>query len=228
MNGKLIVIEATDGCGKATQTNELYKKLNRKGYKVKKIEFPDYKSDSSALIKMYLNGDFGNKPEDVNAYVSSTFYAVDRFASYKRYWKSFLADGGIVLCDRYTTSNMIHQGVKIKDQDKKDSYLNWLWDFEFNIFNLPVPDCVIFLDIPFEKSLELIKNRNKEKDNNSNDIHEKDINYLKDSYYNALYIAEKYSWHKINCIKDNKLRTIEDIHTEIYEFLKNHIIGGNN
>ncbi len=129
--GKLIVIEGSDGSGKATQTKKLYDKLVKENKNVKKVEFPNYESESSALIKMYLNGEFGKEPDSVNPYVSSTFYAVDRFASYKKDWEEFYLKGGIIIADRYTTSNMIHQAAKIKDVQAKDNFLNWLWDFEF-------------------------------------------------------------------------------------------------
>jgi dTMP kinase len=218
MKGKLIVIEGSDGSGKATQTKELYNKMLEKNYKIKKVEYPNYKSESSALIKMYLNGEFGSNPEDVNSYVSSTFYAVDRFASYKKDWEKFYNNGGIILADRYTTSNMIHQGAKIDDKCEKEKFLHWLWNFEFNKFKLPKPDCVIFLDMPPEYSVKLINDRNENKD-----IHEKDINYLVKSYKNALYIMDKYNWVRIKCIKDGKLRTIKDIHNEIYNIIENLI-----
>jgi len=149
MKGKLIIIESgADASGKATQTNKLYERLVQEGYKVKKITFPNYDSDSSALVKMYLNGDFGKDPNDVSPYVASTFYAVDRFASYRTEWGQAYNDGWIILADRYTTSNMVHQAAKIKDMEEKDRFLDWLWNFEFEIYKLPVPDCVIFLDMP--------------------------------------------------------------------------------
>lgn len=218
MKGKLIIIESgTDGSGKATQAQLLYNKLKEKYNTVKKITFPNYESDASAPVKMYLNGDFGKNPMDVNPYVASSFYTIDRFASYKTEWKEFYDNGGIIISDRYTTSNMVHQASKIDNLEEKDSYLNWLFDFEYIKFGLPLPDCVIFLDMPPEYSKQLMDHRaNKFTGEAEKDIHEKDTNYLINSYNNALYIAEKYNWSKIDCINQDKLRTAEDINGEVY------------
>jgi len=149
MKGKLIIIESgADASGKATQTNKLYERLVQEGYKVKKITFRTMTAILQLWLKMYLNGDFGKDPNDVSPYVASTFYAVDRFASYRTEWGQAYNDGWIILADRYTTSNMVHQAAKIKDMEEKDRFLDWLWNFEFEIYKLPVPDCVIFLDMP--------------------------------------------------------------------------------
>ncbi|HHX17411.1 MAG TPA: thymidylate kinase [Clostridium sp.] len=221
MRGKLIIIESgSDASGKATQTEKLFKRLICENYKVKKITFPDYESDSSALVKMYLNGDFGKNPEDVNPYAASTFYAVDRFASYKTKWGKNYENGEIILADRYTTSNMVHQAAKIQNLSEKDAFLDWLWDFEFNMYNLPVPDCVFFLDMPPKYSKVLMDKRmNKITGEEKKDIHERNYKYLEDSYNNSLYIAKKYNWLRIDCIKGGQLRTIEDIHDTIYNKL---------
>lgn len=216
--GKLIVLEACDGSGKATQTKKLYERLIDEGYDVLKVEYPNYESDSSALIKMYLNGEFGDKPEDVNAYAASTFYAVDRYASFKKQWKSFYDKGGIILADRYTTSNMVHQAAKIDNLEEKDKFLNWLWDLEFNLMGLPVPDIVIFLNMPPEYSKELIFNRkNKFTGEEEKDIHEKNEDFLIHSYENACAIAKKYNWNGIDCVSDGNIKTIDEIHDKIYE-----------
>ena len=139
MEGKLIIIESgSDSSGKATQSKKLYEKLKLNGYNVRKIEYPNYKSDSSALVKMYLNGDFGKNPEDVDPYVASTFYAVDRYASFKTEWEKFYVEGGIVIADRFTTSNMVHQAAKLEGEDK-NKFLDWLWNLEFNMYKLPTP-----------------------------------------------------------------------------------------
>ncbi len=223
--GSLIVVEGCDGSGKATQTEKLYRKLLEEKYKVKKIEYPNYESDSSALVKMYLNGDFGNRPEDVNPYVSSTFYAVDRFASYKTQWKDFYEDGGIIIADRYTTANMVHQASKIKNEDEKVKFLNWLWDFEFRIFGLPIPDCVIFLDMPPEYSKKLMEERaNKITGDQNKDIHEKDYEYLVNSYNNSCYVAEKYKWHRVKCVESGNIKTIEGINQEIFNLIEKTIL----
>ncbi|MBD5640239.1 thymidylate kinase [Clostridium botulinum] len=222
--GRLIVIEGSDGSGKATQTKKLYDKLVKQNKKVKKVEFPNYKSESSALIKMYLSGEFGKNPDSVNPYASSTFYAVDRFASYKKDWEEFYLKGGIIIADRYTTSNMIHQAAKIKEVQAKDKFLNWLWDFEFEKFNLPVPDCVIFLDMPPKCSKSLMETRNnKFTGEKEKDIHENNYEYLLDSYNNSKYISEKYGWNRIECTNEDKIKSIDQINDDIIKVITKYI-----
>ncbi len=224
MKGKLIIIEGSDGSGKATQTKKLYDRLEENNYNIKKVEFPNYNSESSALVKMYLRGDFGKSATDVDPYVCSTFFAVDRYASFKTEWEKFYNEGGIVICDRYTTSNMIHQASKM-EIDERDKYLDWLNDFEFNLYKIPEPDCVIFLDVPVEVSINLMKDRNnKITGENKKDIHESDIEYLRKSYENSLYIAKKYNWHRINCVDGSNMRSIDDIHEEIFKVIKNKFL----
>lgn len=229
--GKLIVIESgTDSSGKATQAKLLYQKLVEKGYRVMKVEFPDYKSKSSSLIKMYLNGEFGEKPDDVNPYASSTFYAVDRYASFKKIWKDFYDEGGIILADRYTTSNMIHQASKFNNEKDKEEYLNWLTDLEFEKIGLPKPDGVIFLDVDPEISFKLMENRkNKFTGEDKKDIHETAKDYLTKTYHNACCLSKLYNWEIINCIENNKIRSIENISTDVYDkakrILSNDIIS---
>lgn len=225
MKGKLIIIEGSDGSGKATQTKKLYDRLEQNNYNIKKVEFPNYDSESSALVKMYLRGDFGKHAEDVDPYICSTFFAVDRYASFKTEWEEFYNDGGIIICDRYTTSNMIHQASKM-EVEERDKYLEWLNDLEFNLYKIPKPDCVIFLDVPVEMSQKLMKDRNNKITGESEkDIHESDFDYLKKSYENSLYIAKKYDWQRINCIKDDNMRTIDDIHEEIYSIVEAKILN---
>mgnify|MGYP000916165368 FL=1 len=221
MKGKLVIIEGVDSSGKATHAKMLYERLLKENKEVKKVEFPNYSSDSSALVKMYLNGEFGNKPEDVNPYAASVFFAIDRFASYKTLWKDFYENGGIVVSDRYTMSNMIHQAAKIKDADEKKAFLDWLWDLEFIKLGIPVPDCVIFLDMPPESALSLMKNRkNKITGLSQKDIHERNIEYLKKSYKNACEVARLYGWNHVCCVKDGIIRSIDDIHKEIYSIVR--------
>ncbi|EPY2278713.1 dTMP kinase [Clostridium sporogenes] len=222
--GRLIVIEGSDGSGKATQTKKLYDKLVKQNKKVKKVEFPNYKSESSSLIKMYLSGEFGKNPDSVNPYASSTFYAVDRFASYKKHWEEFYLNGGIIIADRYTTSNMIHQAAKIKEVQAKDKFLNWLWDFEFQKFNLPVPDCVIFLDMPPKCSKSLMETRNnKFTGEKEKDIHENNYEYLLESYNNSKYISEKYGWNRIECTNKDKIKSIDQINDDIIKVITKYI-----
>ncbi|MCB8816605.1 dTMP kinase [Desulfosporosinus shakirovi] len=225
MKGKLIVIEAGDGSGKATQTKLLFDKLSLYNYNVKHVEFPDYQSKSSALIKMYLNGEFGNNPNDVNPYAASTFYATDRYASYKKKWGDFYQSGGIILADRYTTSNMVHQAAKIINPDERDEYLNWLWDLEFVKFKLPVPDCVIFLDMHPQYSQILINNRSNKFGDGEKDIHERNYDYLVHSYNNATQIRASFGWEMVNCVHNGQLRSKEDIHRDIYGIVTKVIHG---
>ncbi|MHC1720178.1 MAG: dTMP kinase [Clostridiaceae bacterium] len=223
--GKVIVIEGSDGSGKATQTKALFERLVKDGQAIKKVEYPNYGSNSSALVKMYLNGEFGSSPNDVNAYAASSFYAVDRYASYKKDWEDFYLKGGNVIADRYTTSNMIHQASKIEDDAERELFLEWLWDYEFVKIGLPVPDCVIFLDVDPSCSLRLMEKRtNKINGFEEKDIHEKDTAFLEKSYISSRMVAEKYGWTRINCIDSGRLRTVEDIHEEIYSIVRNKIM----
>ena len=215
MNGKLYVIEGVDGSGKAPQTELLYQALLAEGKPVRKVSFPDYDSPSSSLIKMYLNGEFGTDPQSVNAFATSVFFAVDRFASFRKDWREFYENGGIIIADRYVTSNLVHQAGKISDAAEKERYIQWLSDLEYNIFGLPKPDRVIFLDMPPAYSLKLRQQRNELKQGLTADIHEADQTYLQNAYENAIGIAKHQEWHTISCVADDKIRTIEDIHAEI-------------
>ena len=217
MLGKLFVIEGVDGSGKATQTDLLYQALQNEGKTVRKISFPNYDSPSSSLIKMYLNGEFGTDPQAVNAYATSVFFAVDRFASFRTDWHSFYEDGGIIIADRYVTSNFVHQAGKIEDVAEKERYIQWLSHLEYDIFGLPRPDCVIFLDMPPAYSLRLRQQRNTLKQGLTHDIHEEDQGYLYQAYENATAIAQHQAWHVINCVADYEIRTIEEIHQEIMQ-----------
>ena len=217
--GKLIIIEAGDGSGKATQTKALYDHLVRDGYRVHRIEFPDYEADSSMLVRMYLRGDFGGHAEDVNAFAASTFFAVDRYASFRMKWKEFYDNGDIILADRYTTSNMVHQAVKLTDTKEREAFLDWLWDFEFVKIGLPVPDKVVFLDMDPHVADKLIAARAKET-GAEKDIHEKDTSYLHRCHAAYLELAEKYDWSKVICSEDGEPRSIAAIHDEVYEAVK--------
>ncbi len=216
--GRLIVIEGVDGSGKETQTKALYERLKADGEDIIKISYPRYDKESSALVKMYLRGDFGSDPEAISPYIASTFYAVDRYASYKEDYEEFYKEGGMVLVDRYTTSNMVHQASKIMDAQERERFLEWLWNYEFQLYGLPVPDLVFFLDIPMEINQGLREGRlNKSTGEEEQDIHELDGEYLKKSYENALTLVDRYGWQRISCLREGRLRTIEDIHGEIYK-----------
>ena len=222
--GKLFVIDGTDGSGKQTQSNLLKERLKKDGIDFKSVSFPNYDSPSSTLVKMYLEGDFGENQKDVSPYIASTFYAADRYATYKKDFEEYYNNGGIIIADRYTTSNMIHQAGIIKDKQEREKFLKWLWDFEFNLYGLPIPTEVIFLNMPPDYTEKLIQDReNKITHEKEKDIIEKNKQNTIDAYNNALELVKKYNWYEVKCVKDDKIRTIEDINDEIYELVKKKI-----
>ncbi len=212
--GKLIVIEGTDGSGKSTQFRLLSEHLEKDKVAFKHLVFPRYSEDSSALIRMYLGGQFGKKPTDVNAYAASSFYAVDRYASYKMDWGQWYESGGLVLSDRYTTSNAVHQASK-ESAERREDFLHWLYDFEYAKLELPQPDLVIYLDVPTDFTEKMLRHR--EADTNTKaDIHEQDMQYLATCRETGRTAASYYGWRVISCVKDGAMRSMEDIHEEIY------------
>lgn len=218
--GKLFVIDGTDGSGKQTQFDLLKKKLNEKGIEYITISFPNYDSPSSSLVKMYLSGEFGANAKDVSPYIASTFYAADRYATYQKELKDYYEKGGIILADRYTTANMVHQAGKIKDKEERKKFLDWLWELEFNLYKIPIPTKTFFLNMPVEYSLKLIQNReNKFTKEKEKDIHERDTQHLIDSYNAACDVAKDYNWCEIKCVKNNQLRTTDEISEEIFSKL---------
>ena len=211
--GKLIVIEGLDGSGKSTQLDLLKQNLENAGIDCRSVSFPDYESNSSALVKMYLNGEFGKKPDDVNAFAASVFYTVDRYASYKSVWGEYYDNGGTVVSGRYTTSNAVHQASKLPENKWKE-FLSWLYDFEYGKIGIPKPDKVIFLDMPIEVSQKLLSKRY-DGDNSKKDIHESDTEYLDRCRKAALFTANYSGWEIIPCSKDGNARTIEDISKDV-------------
>ena len=219
--GILITIDGLDGSGKQTQSEYLYENLKNAGYPVKLISFPDYESPSSALVKMYLGGEFSRDPDFVNAYAASSFFAVDRYASFARDWKKDYDNGSIILANRYTSANAVHQLSKL-DESEYDSFLDWLMDYEYNKLGIPKPDAVIYLCVPPEVSQKMIQHRCDET-GAEKDIHESNKKHLENSYRAALYSAEKLGWIKIDCAVNGELRSREDIQNEIIEKLKDII-----
>lgn len=211
--GKLIVIEGTDGSGKSTQFRLLTEKLQAQNIPFQKLVFPQYNEPSSALIRMYLGGEFGTKPTDVNAYAASAFYAVDRYASYKKVWGEWYENGGLVVSDRYTTSNAVHQASK-EPEEKRESFLKWLYELEYDHMGLPRPDLTIYLDVPTDFTEKLLRGR-EQSTNTHADIHEADTAYLATCRRMGKTAAKYYGWTVINCVCDGKMRSIEDIHEEI-------------
>lgn len=219
MGGKLIVIEGLDGSGKATQTKLLYEAMSKGRERVRLLSFPCYADASSALVRMYLGGEFGQNPGDVNAYAASVFYAADRYASYKKYWQQEYKDGYIFLADRYTTSNAVHQTGKLP-REKWDRYLDWLLDFEYNLMGIPRPDAVIYLDMPAEASEKLISKRYIG-DENKKDIHEKDIGFQRNSREAALYCAQRHDWTLVECgCSESEVRPAADIAKNVLEIVR--------
>ena len=210
MKGKLLVLEGTDASGKSTQFERLCQALDERNISYRRLVFPRYQEESSALIRMYLNGPFGSHPDDVNAYTASTFFAVDRYASYQTEWKDYYENGGLILADRYTTSNAVHQASKLEGEEQ-ENYLNWLFDFEYHIMGIPAPDQVFFLDMPTEAVRNLLEHRQ----GKTQDIHEKDIPYLKKCYETASRLADRFGWHRIRCTQGNAIRSIADISDEL-------------
>ena len=212
--GKLIVIEGTDGSGKSTQFRLLTDRLEAEQVKFQKLVFPQYSEPSSALIRMYLGGEFGKSPSDVNAYAASAFYSVDRYASYRKVWGKWYEEGGLVVSDRYTTSNAVHQASK-EPEDKREDFLNWLYDFEYDKLGLPRPDLVIYLDVPTDFTEKMLRHRESETNTHA-DIHEQDMQYLATCRRMGRAAAEHYGWTVIRCVRDGAMRSMEDIHEEIY------------
>ena len=211
--GKLIVIEGSDGSGKSTQFKLLTRRLREEKTAFHKLQFPQYLEPSSALIRMYLGGEFGEQPEDVNAYAASTFYAVDRYASYVKVWREHYQNGGLILSDRYTTSNAVHQAGKVPPEEREE-FFRWLYDFEFGKMGLPKPDLVLYLDMPTEATEQMMRRREAATHTKA-DIHEQDEAYLRRCRENAAYVVARCGWTRIDCAKDGAPRLINDIHNEV-------------
>jgi dTMP kinase len=218
---KLIIIEGLDGSGKSTQTALLEDYFKNESVKYKKIKLPDYDSPSSTLVKMYLGGDFGSNADDVNAYASGAFYAVDRFASYKLKWKKDYEDGTLILADRYATSNSIYQMEKL-DESEWDEYLDWSEDFEYNKIGIPKPDLVLYLDMPVEISQKLMTSRYNG-DEGKKDVHEANVEFLNNCRKSALYAAKKQGWKVIPCSDGTNPLSIDEIHNNIVKLIKEEL-----
>ncbi len=215
--GKLIVLEGIDGSGKSAQYRRLCARMEKDKIEYNHIVFPRYDKESSALLRSYLAGSFGSNPNDVNAYAASTFYAVDRFASYREDWGKIYEEGGLVLSDRYTTSNAVHQGSKLSDDELPD-FFAWLSDFEYGKMGLPQPDLVIYLEVDIQTSLARMRRR-QAKTNTTADIHEKDAAYLTRCLATAEKAADFYGWHRIDFMKDGVERDVDEKNLEIYKVI---------
>ena len=214
MSGKLIVFEGTDGSGKATQAKLLAQRLRDEGVPFQEIDFPRYGKPSAVMVEEYLRGAYGKKPGDVSAYAATLFYAMDRYASYKEDWGNFYEAGGLVLANRYTTSNAVHQASKLPPTER-EAYLSWLFDLEYKRLGLPEPTLVLYLDLPTELTEQMMRQR-QEETGVSADIHERDETYLRNCRQNARQVARDCGWTVLNCARDGQIRTVEDIHGEVY------------
>ena len=218
MQNRLLVVEGLDGSGKSTQVSLLKAKLESDGTPVRQIKLPDYDDPSSTLVKMYLGGEFGKNPEDVNVYAASSFYAVDRYASFRRHWQKDYENGTLILADRYTTSNAVHQAVKLPES-AWENYLSWLADYEYNKLGIPAPDAVIFLDMPVAVSQKLMTARYNGEEAKK-DVHEANISYLNACRKAALFAASKLGWYVVPCADGDEPLPIAQIHARIYEIAK--------
>ena len=216
--GKLVVIEGIDGSGKSTQFDLLCKRLFEENITFSRVTFPRYDSDSAVMLKSYLSGKFGTQPGAVNPYAASTFFAVDRYASYFEDWGGFYEGGGLVLTDRYTTSNAIHQGAKLGGAER-ERFFKWLYEYEFELLALPGPDLVLYLNIDFGHAVARISKRQAET-GAGKDIHEDDASYLEKCADCGKRAAEYFNWKKIDCFNDFGQRSVTDIHEEIYAEVK--------
>lgn len=219
--GKMIVIEGLDGSGKGTQAALLLSRLKESGKDAFEIDLPNYGDDSSALVRMYLGGELGTHPDDVNAFAASTFFAVDRYASFKKFWSREYNSGKIIVANRYTTSNACHQMTKLPQKDW-DYYLDWLFDFEYCKLEIPKPDCVVFLDMPVEVSQKLLKKRYLN-DESKKDIHELDVEYLEHCRFAAKYACEKLGWKRIVCVENGEPKSTKEISDLVFEVVKEYI-----
>lgn len=217
MKTKFIAIEGLDGSGKETQTNLLYEKLKKRQNNVLKLSFPDYKSKSSDLVKMYLSGEISQNADEINAYAASSFYSADRYISFIKNWKTQYEAGSVILTDRYTTSNQIYQTAKLQKKSWKE-FIEWIEDFEYKKLSLPSPDLVIFLNVPVEISQQLMLKRYSGNEAKK-DIYESNVEFLKKCHSAAMYCAEKLNWQVVNCAKNNKIKTIDEIHNSVIEII---------
>ncbi len=212
--GRFIVIDGLDGSGKETQAFLLKDYLEGLSQKVRVLSFPCYDSTSSLFVRMYLSGELGQNPNDTGAYAASSFFAADRYLSYRIDWKKDIEDPNtVVIANRYTTANAVHQLAKLP-KEEWNSFLSWLWDYEFDKLGIPAPDDILYLEMLPEISISLIQSRSAET-GRAMDIHETDKNFLHRSYDAAMYASEKLGWTRIRCYRGNAPKTRQEIAEEI-------------
>lgn len=210
----LFVIDGLDGCGKSTQFELLKEKFADAHF----ITFPYYNTNSGKIVSDYLGGKFPENVPSVSAYSASAIYAVDRYTSFKTHWQELYESGAPVISARYTTSNAIYQMTKLQKSDW-DSYLDWLYDFEYEKLGLPRPDKTVFLDMPVEISQKLLSARY-DGDESKKDIHEQNVDFLKACREAALYVAKRDGWIIIPCNKGDEPRTIEEINADLRRIIE--------
>lgn len=226
--GKIVVIEGTDFSGKTTQYEKMIQRLTQEHFLFETDSFPNYESQSSYFVKAYLRGEFGNNAMDIDPKIASTFYTLDRYASYKtKKWGKIYNEGGNILFARYTSSNILHQASKLEAWEEQKEFIDWLHSYEFEMFGLPKDNCTILLEMPPDIAQELKKKRLNEQhgltsNGSEKDIHEENKEYLARSYRTALKVANYLNWEIISCVdKKGNLKSIEEIHEEIYKIVKN-------
>ena len=221
MKGKLIVFEGTDGSGKTTQVQLLSQRLTRESVDFRIIDFPRYGNPFAEPAKLYLEGALGKKAGDVNAYAASVLFAVDRFASYREDWGKDYEAGKLILANRYTTSNAVHQASKLPPEEQKP-FVDWLFDLEYGRLGLPKPSLVVYLDVPTELTERLMRQR-EEKTGTHADIHERDESYLRSCRSSAREIASACGWSVVDCAAGGRMRTAEEIHEEVYGLVRSYL-----
>ena len=226
--GKIVVLEGTDFSGKTTQYDKLLEHLKSDNIDFGTDSFPNYDSESCNLVKAYLHGDFGEDATKIDPKIASSFYTLDRCGSYhSREWGRIYRKGGNIVFARYITSNILHQASKYKTLKEKKEFIDWLYEYEVGLFKLPKEDCTILLDMPPEIAVKLKKKRLEEQhgltsNGSEKDIHEDNMEYLKNSYNTAIEVSEYLNWRVVHCVDEKgNLRTIDDIHNEIYNIVLN-------
>ena len=218
MKGKLIVFEGTDGAGKTTQTRLMAQRLTREGAAFRVIDFPRYGNPFAEPAKLYLNGALGSRPGDVSACGASVLFAVDRYASYREDWGELYEAGGLILANRYTTSNAVHQASKL-EEGEREAFLAWLFDLEYRRLELPEPDLVLYLDLPPELSERMLRRR-EERTGAEADIHERDAGYLRRCRESARQVARGLGWRVVDCAREGAVRPPEEIHADLWELVR--------
>ena len=217
--GKLIVVEgACDGIGKTTQFTLLGKHLEEDGNNIVSHHFPSYDTYHGLPVEKYLNGEYGSTSE-LSPYFINSLYANDRAIAWYTELKKLYDQGNVILLDRYTTSSLIYQSALIEDIEEKKKFIDYVIDFEYKKLGLKEPDNVIFLYAPFDLVTEM-RNMRKQNDGVANDIHERDLTFMKKVYDSAMFVADYLSWDKVRCNNGKQMRNIDDIHEEIYSLIK--------